>query len=80
MCIVCENLGFGWLEIVYFGVIFFLVGCGLEMVIKLGYKKIVVVLYFFFGGKLIDWIYVYVDKVVLENFDINFIKIDYLCD
>ncbi|MGB3623752.1 MAG: sirohydrochlorin chelatase [Ketobacter sp.] len=78
--IVCENLGFGWSETVYSGVTFPSVGRGLEMAIKLGYKKIVVAPYFLFGGKLIDRIYAYVDKVASENPDINFIKTDYLRD
>ncbi|MAR90375.1 MAG: sirohydrochlorin chelatase [Pseudomonadales bacterium] len=78
--IVCENLGFGWSETVYSGVTFPSVGRGLEMAVKLGYKKIVVAPYFLFGGKLIDRIYAYVDKVATENPDISFLKADYLRD
>ena len=37
--IVSENLGFGWSETVYSGVTFPSVGQGLEMALKLGYKK-----------------------------------------
>jgi sirohydrochlorin cobaltochelatase len=78
--IVCENLGFGWSETVYSGVTFPSVGRGLEMAVKLGYKKIVVAPYFLFGGKLIDRIYSYVDKVAGENPDIQFMKANYLRD
>jgi len=78
--IVCENIGFAWSETVYSGVTFPSVGRGLEMAVKLGFKKIVVAPYFLFGGKLIDRIYAYVDKVSEQNPDITFIKADYLRD
>jgi sirohydrochlorin cobaltochelatase len=78
--IVSENLGFGWSETVYSGVTYPSVGRGLEMAGKLGFKKIVVAPYFLFGGKLIDRIYAYVDKVATQIPDINFIKADYLRD
>jgi len=76
--IVAENLGFGWSETVYSGVTYPSVGRGLEMALKLGYKKIVVAPYFLFGGRLIDRIYSYVDKVALENTEVEFLKADYL--
>ena len=76
--IVCENLGFGWSETVYSGVTFPSVGRGLEMALKLGFKKIVVAPYFLFGGRLIDRIYAYVDKVAEENPQVAFFKADYL--
>jgi sirohydrochlorin cobaltochelatase len=50
------------------------------MAVKLGYKKIVVAPYFLFGGKLIDRIYAYVDKVAADNPDIEFMKANYLRD
>ncbi len=78
--IVCENLGFGWSETVYSGVTFPSVGRGLEMALKLGFKKIVVAPYFLFGGRLIDRIYAYVDKVAAENPEVQFHKADYLRD
>lgn len=78
--IVCENLGFGWAETVYSGVTFPSVGRGLEMAVKLGFKKIVVAPYFLFGGKLIDRIYAYTDKVAAEHPDIQFLKAAYLKD
>jgi sirohydrochlorin cobaltochelatase len=77
---VCENLGFGWSETVYSGVTFPSVGKGLEIALKLGFKKIVVAPYFLFGGRLIDRIYAYVDKVAAENPDVEFAKADYLRD
>ena len=77
---VCENLGFGWSETVYSGVTFPSVGRGLEMALKLGYKKIVVAPYFLFGGRLIDRIYSYTDKVAAENPGVCFLKADYLRD
>lgn len=78
--IVAENLGFGWAETVYSGVTFPSVGRGLEMAAKLGFKKIVVAPYFLFGGRLIDRIYAYVDKVANEQTDIEYFKADYLRD
>lgn len=78
--ILCENLGFGWSETVYSGVTFPSVGRGLEMAIKLGFKKIVVAPYFLFGGKLIDRIYAYVDKVGQEHSDVTLLKANYLRD
>jgi sirohydrochlorin cobaltochelatase len=78
--IVCENLGFGWAETVYSGVTYPSVGRGLEMAVKLGFKKIVVAPYFLFGGRFIDRIHGYIDKVAAENPDITFLKADYLRD
>ena len=78
--IVCENMGFGWSETVYSGVTFPSVGRGLEMAVKLGFKKIVVAPYFLFGGKLIGRIHSYVDKVAEENPDVQFMKATYLRD
>ena len=78
--IVCENMGFGWAETVYSGVTFPSVGRGLEMALKLGFKKIVVAPYFLFGGKLIDRIHAYTDKVASENPGIEFMKAGYLKD
>ncbi|MBG6201616.1 MAG: sirohydrochlorin chelatase [Roseibium album] len=78
--IVSENLGFGWSETVYSGVTFPSVGRGLEMALKLGYKKIVVAPYFLFSGKLIDRIYNYVDRVAASVPDVTFYKAHYLSD
>ena len=78
--IVAENMGFGWCETVYSGVTFPSVGRGLEMALKLGFKKIVVAPYFLFSGKLIGRIHSYVDKVAAENPDVSFHVADYLRD
>ena len=78
--IISENMGFGWSETVYSGVTFPSVGQGLEMALKLGYKKIVVAPYFLFSGKLIDRIYNYVDRVAKMAPDVTFIKAHYLAD
>jgi sirohydrochlorin cobaltochelatase len=78
--IISENLGFGWSETVYSGVTYPSVGRGLEMALKLGFKKIVIAPYFLFGGRLIDRIYAYVDKVAAENPEVRFVKADYLRD
>lgn len=75
-----EKLGFGWAETVYSGVTYPSVGRGLEMAVKLGFKKIVVAPYFLFGGKLIDRIMGYVDFVAEQNPDIAFYKANYLRD
>ena len=78
--IIAENMGFGWSETVYSGVTFPSVGQGLEMALKLGYKKIVVAPYFLFSGKLIDRIYNYVDRVAKMAPDVTLIKAHYLAD
>lgn len=76
--IVSENLGFGWSETVYSGVTYPSVGRGLEMALKLGFKKIVVAPYFLFGGRLIDRIHTYIDSVADANPEVQFMKADYL--
>lgn len=78
--IVTENLGFGWSETVYSGVTFPSVGAGLDMAVKLGFKRIVVAPYFLFSGRLIGRIRAYVDKVAAENPDVEFTSTDYLRD
>ena len=78
--IVVENMGFGWCETVYSGVTFPSVGRGLEMALKLGFKKIVVAPYFLFSGKLIGRINAYIDKVAADNPDVTFYTTDYLRD
>ena len=78
--IVAENMGFGWCETVYSGVTFPSVGRGLEMALKLGFKKIVVAPYFLFSGKLIGRIHSYVEKVAADHPDVSFHVADYLRD
>ena len=78
--IVAENMGFGWCETVYSGVTFPSVGRGLEMALKLGFKKIVVAPYFLFSGKLIGRINAYIEKIASDNPDVSFRITDYLRD
>jgi sirohydrochlorin cobaltochelatase len=78
--IVAENMGFGWCETVYSGVTFPSVGRGLEMALKLGFKKIVVAPYFLFSGKLIGRINAYIEKIAADNPDVSFHVADYLRD
>ncbi|MEM6375131.1 MAG: sirohydrochlorin chelatase [Pseudomonadota bacterium] len=78
--IVTENLGFGWSETVYSGVTFPSVGRGLEMALRLGYKRVVVAPYFLFSGRLIDRIYTYIDRVAETAPGVEFLKAHYLSD
>jgi len=78
--IVNENMGFGWADTVYSGVTYPSVGVGLERLIKLDFKRIVVAPYFLFTGRLIKRIFGYVDKVATENPEFEFIKTPYLND
>ena len=78
--IVSENMGFGWADTVYSGVTYPSVGVGLEKLLKLDYKRIVVAPYFLFTGRLIKRIYGYIDKVSAENPSVEFIKTPYLRD
>ncbi|WP_133010287.1 sirohydrochlorin chelatase [Marinomonas flavescens] len=78
--IVNENMGFGWADTVYSGVTYPSVGVGLENLMKLGYKRIVVAPYFLFTGRLIKRIQGYVEKVAKANPAIEFIQTPYLSD
>ncbi len=78
--IVNENMGFGWADTVYSGVTYPSVGVGLEKLLKLGYKRVVIAPYFLFTGRLIKRIYGYVDQVAAENPNVEFIKAPYLND
>ncbi|MGX9417803.1 sirohydrochlorin chelatase [Vibrio sp. WJH972] len=78
--IVSENMGFGWADTVYSGVTYPSVGVGLEQLLKLGYKRIVVAPYFLFTGRLIKRITGYINKVAGENPDVEFINTPYLRD
>ncbi|MEH6824408.1 MAG: sirohydrochlorin chelatase [Motiliproteus sp.] len=76
--LVSENMGFGWADTVYSGVTYPSVGIGLEKLLKLGFKRVVVAPYFLFTGRLIKRIYGYVDRVAGQNPDVEFIKTPYL--
>jgi len=78
--IVNEGMGFGWADTVYSGVTYPSVGVGLDLLVKLGFKKIVVAPYFLFTGRLIKRIYAYVDQIAAKYPDIEFIKTPYLKD
>ena len=73
-------MGFGWCETVFSGVTFPSVGRGLEMALKLGFKKIVVAPYFLFSGKLIGRINAYIKKVAADHPNVSFHVADYLRD
>lgn len=78
--IVSENMGFGWADTVYSGVTYPSVGVGLDKLLKLGYKRIVVAPYFLFTGRLIKRISGYIDKLAKENPEVEFVKTPYLRD
>ncbi|TEW56525.1 sirohydrochlorin chelatase [Psychromonas sp. RZ22] len=78
--LVSEDMGFGWADTVYSGVTYPSVGVGLEKLLKLGYKRIVVAPYFLFTGRLIKRITGYIDKVAKENPEVEFINTPYLRD
>jgi sirohydrochlorin cobaltochelatase len=78
--IVNENMGFGWADTVYSGVTYPSVGAGLNKLLNLGYKRVVVAPYFLFTGRLIKRIQGYVDKVALANPNVEFIQTPYLSD
>ncbi|MEM9601775.1 MAG: sirohydrochlorin chelatase [Pseudomonadota bacterium] len=78
--ILTEKLGFGWAETVYSGVTYPSVGRGLDMALKLGFKRVVVAPYFLFTGRLIDRIYNYVDEVAKQHPDVQILKAGYLKD
>ena len=75
-----EGLGFGWAETVFSGVTFPLVEPGLEHVVRLNYKRIVVFPYFLFTGILVQRIYYYTDIVAVKHPEIEFVKAPYLND
>lgn len=78
--IVNENMGFGWADTVYSGVTYPSVGVGLEKLMKLGFKRIVVAPYFLFTGRLIKRIQGYVNKVAEANPAVELIQAHYLSD
>ncbi|MDD9717303.1 sirohydrochlorin chelatase [Dinoroseobacter sp. PD6] len=78
--LVQEGLGFGWCEVGYSGVTFPLVEPCLRHVVKLGYKRVLVLPYFLFTGILIDRIYGFTDQVAADHPEIQFVKAGYLRD
>jgi len=75
-----EQLGFGWADTVYSGVTYPSIGAGLEMLMKLGFKRIVVAPYILFTGRLIKRITNYINEVKSKYPDVEIIQSQYLKD
>jgi sirohydrochlorin cobaltochelatase len=73
-----EGFGFGWGETVYSGVTFPLVDPGLRHVVRLGFRRIVVVPYFLFSGVLVSRIRQHTDLVAADYPDVEFLSAGYL--
>ena len=73
-----ESLGLGWGETVFSGVTFPLVEPGLNHIIKLGYKNIIIFPYFLFSGVLVNRIKRQKDDVANNNPNITFYDAKYL--
>ncbi len=76
--ILVESFGFGWGESLYSGVTFPLVEPGLRHIVKLGFKRIIVLPYFLFSGVLVSRIKNQTNIVANSNPDIEFIFANYL--
>ena len=75
-----EGFGFGWGETLYSGVTFPLVEPGLHHVLRLGFRRIVVVPYFLFSGVLVSRIRQHTAKVAEHYPEVNFLSAGYLGD
>jgi sirohydrochlorin cobaltochelatase len=75
-----EGFGFGWGETLYSGVTFPLVEPGLRQVMKLGYKRIVVLPYFLFSGVLVSRIAQHSALVAADHPDVEVLQTSYLGD
>ena len=75
-----EGLGLGWGEVVYSGVTFPLVRPGLEHVVRLGFRRIVVFPWFLFTGVLVKRIYDHARQVADANPGTRFVLAPYLND
>ncbi len=75
-----EGMGFGWAETLYSGVTFPLVEPGLEHVVRLGFKRIIVFPYFLFTGRLVKRIYEHAGIVAARHPGIEFVHAPYLND
>ena len=73
-----EGFGFGWGETVYSGVTFPLVEPGLRQLVKLGFRRIVVVPYFLFSGVLVSRIRQHTDRVAADHPEVDFLSAGYL--
>ncbi len=68
-----EAFGFGWGETLYSGVTFPLVEPGLSHLVKLGFKRIVILPYFLFSGVLVSRIRQHALRVAQRNPQIEFL-------
>ena len=75
---IVEGLGMGWGETVFSGVTFPLVEPGLNHIVKLGYKNIILFPYFLFTGVLVSRIRRQRDIVAINNPNITFFDAKYL--
>ena len=75
-----EGFGFGWGETVFSGVTFPLVEPGLRHVVKLGFKRIVVLPYFLFTGVLVSRIRQHTALVANDHPEVEFLAAGYLGD
>ncbi len=75
-----EGFGFGWGETVFSGVTFPLVEPGLRHILKLGFKRIVLLPYFLFAGVLVTRVRNHSIRVSNENPDVQFLNASYLSD
>jgi len=75
---IVEGVGLGWGETVFSGVTFPLVEPGLNHVVKLGYKNIILFPYFLFTGVLVSRIKRQKDAVAVVNPNTSFFEAKYL--
>ena len=75
---IVEGVGLGWGETVFSGVTFPLVEPGLNHVVKLGYKNIILFPYFLFTGVLVSRIKRQKDAVAVVNPNVSFFDAKYL--
>jgi len=75
-----EGFGFGWGETVFSGVTFPLVEPGLRHVLKLGFKRVILLPYFLFSGVLVSRVRDHSKRVSNDNPDIQFLNASYLSD
>jgi len=75
---IVEGLGMGWGETVFSGVTFPLVEPGLNHIVKLGYRNVILFPYFLFTGVLVSRIKRQRDSVAMNNPDITFFDAKYL--
>ena len=75
-----EGFGFGWGETVFSGVTFPLVDPGLRHVIKLGFKRVILLPYFLFSGVLVSRVRNHSLRVSNDYPDVEFLNASYLSD